>query len=557
MASSKIFILIFFFIKIALIYSQCGTDNLKINPKILNIESRLRSNIVSGNISETYTPIKIGYDFTTLDNSNYISSSSLANVKLILQETREEFSKILQIRHKNIDLTDDVHDIIEGCELDTIGQDYPNFLMKNDLIIFPMFKSFEDGVLAAASPCLMSEQHHPYGGVLYINNNIDFSKTNTRLYMKNLLFHEITHILAFHRHFFSNLHLMRTEGSTSYIVSKKVIAKAKEHFNCTTLTQIPLENQGGEGSEGSHWESRYMLGDYMVSPDYPDVAMSDITLALFDDTGFYKVNYYSGGLFKFGKSKGCRFFNRKCIEREKATFDEFCDVEEEPKCSSSRALKSSCYLVYYLGSLPSGYRYFSDTTKGGFRPADYCPVAYEMHSSNAYYSRHCQVGTSELSTDFGETIGKNSFCFMSSLLPNSSKNATTSQIPVCYEVVCDTNNRNIIVKIGSLNVTCPSEGGNVTNILNYRGTIECPKYKEICPSSNDSFICNEMFTCFTELANRSNYSYETSYYDYEGSEADIDYNATDEVINPIRRTDSFNIKINLALFIFYFIFLVD
>jgi hypothetical protein len=29
------------------------------------------------------------------------------------------------------------------------------------------------------------------------------------------------------------------------------------------------------------------------------------------------------------------------------------------------------------------------------------------------------------------------------------------------------------------------------------------------------------------------------------------------VINPIRRTDSFNIKINLALFIFYFIFLVD
>ena len=109
------------------------------------------------NISETYTPIRIGYDFTTLDNSYYISSSRLASVKLILQETREEFSKILQIRHKNIDLTEDVHDIIEGCELDTIGQDYPNFLMKNDLIIFPMFKSLEDGVLAAASPCLMSE----------------------------------------------------------------------------------------------------------------------------------------------------------------------------------------------------------------------------------------------------------------------------------------------------------------------------------------------------------------------------------------------------------------
>ena len=557
MALSKIFTLILLITKITLIFNQCGTDTLKITPKILNIEKKLRTNAVSVNVSETYTPIKIGYDFTTLDNSYYVSSSRLASVKLILQETREEFSKILQIRHKNIDLTEDVHDIIEGCELDTIGQDYPNFLMKNDLIIFPMFKSLEDGVLAAASPCLMSEQHHPYGGVLYINNNIDFSKTNIRLYMKNLLFHEITHILAFHPYFFAKLHMNRTENSVNYIISKKVIAKAKEHFNCSTLTQIPLENQGGEGSEGSHWESRYMLGDYMVSADYPDVAMSDITLALFEDTGFYKVNYFSGGLFKFGKNKGCRFFNKKCIEKEKATFDEFCDVEEEPKCSSSRAVKSSCYLVYYLGSLPRDYRYFSDTTKGGFRPADYCPVPYEMHSSSAYYSKHCQVGTSQLSTDYGETLGTNSFCFMSSFLPNSSEIVPTSQIPVCYEVQCDTYNRNIIIKIGSLNLTCPSEGGNITNISNYKGFIECPKYNEICPSSNDSFICNEMFTCFTELANRSNYSYETSYYDYEGSEADIDYNATDDEINPIRTTDSFNVKIGLLLFIIYLVLLVD
>ena len=106
-------------------------------------------------------------------------------------------------------------------------------------------------------------------------------------------------------------------------------------------------------------------------------------------------------------------------------------------------------------------------------------------------------------------------------------------------------------------MTCPSEGGNITNITNYKGFIECPKYNEICPSSNDSFICNEMFTCFTELANRSNYSYETSYYDYEGLEADIDYNATDDEINPIRTTDSFNVKSGLFLFIVYLVLLVD
>ena len=40
-----------------------------------------------------------------------------------------------------------------------------------------------------------------------------------------------------------------------------------------------MENQGWEGSVGSHWESRYMLADYMVSTDFEDTAISDMTLA--------------------------------------------------------------------------------------------------------------------------------------------------------------------------------------------------------------------------------------------------------------------------------------
>ena len=54
-----------------------------------------------------------------------------------------------------------------------------------------------------------------------------------------------------------------------------------------------------------------MLSDYIIYTDYLDLVISDITLALFEDSGFYKVNYYSGGLFKFGKNKGCSFFHNK------------------------------------------------------------------------------------------------------------------------------------------------------------------------------------------------------------------------------------------------------
>ena len=66
---------------------------------------------------------------------------------------------------------------------------------------------------------------------------------------------------------------------------------------------VELENQGGDRSAGSHWEARYMLGDYIISTDYIEYSISDITLAYFEDIEFYKVNYYNGGLLPYNPSK--------------------------------------------------------------------------------------------------------------------------------------------------------------------------------------------------------------------------------------------------------------
>ena len=45
-----------------------------------------------------------------------------------------------------------------------------------------------------------------------------------------------------------------------------------------------------------------MLGDYMIGADYGETVISEITLAVFEDSGWYKVNYYTGGLFRYGKN---------------------------------------------------------------------------------------------------------------------------------------------------------------------------------------------------------------------------------------------------------------
>ena len=543
MKGAKIFILALILINIETILGgPCGADKLKISPKPLDLKVN-KAIPITKTTADGYTPIKIGYDFTTLKRPSSMTTSTYSLVKSLLQQTRVEFSKFVQVQHTNFDLSGRADDIKELCELDTIGAGYADFLVNNDVIIFPQFDSdLGSNVLAAAAPCIVTNSNRPYGGVLYINTNLNFNKGNTNQYLKNILLHEITHILVFHPYFFTELKLNQTEGSNSYIISPKAVAKAREHFDCSSITRIPLENQGGTGSVGSHWESRYMLGDYMISTDYPDQAISDITLGLFEDSGFYKVNYYSGGLFKFGKGKGCGFMDesKKCIENEKATFEEFCDTANEAMCSSSRTLKSSCYLTTYTSSIPTAYQYFSDPRKGGFPAADYCPVPYQAHSSSTYFSNHCQIGSSSLSSEYNEKIGFDSFCFMSSILPSSST-ASTSQIPICYEVRCDADNNQFTVTIGSSEIACPTEGGTVNAPSGFTGSIVCPKYSDICLS--DGSVCNEMFSCFTNLSTHDNFNYQVTYGDYEGEALEDDDN-----ISPVRTSFSYNIKDNFALF---------
>jgi leishmanolysin len=543
MAEFCILILILILINIETILGgPCGADKLKISPKPLDLKVN-KAIPITKTTADGYTPIKIGYDFTTLKRPSSMTTSTYSLVKSLLQQTRVEFSKFVQVQHTNFDLSGRADDIKELCELDTIGAGYADFLVNNDVIIFPQFDSdLGSNVLAAAAPCIVTNSNRPYGGVLYINTNLNFNKGNTNQYLKNILLHEITHILVFHPYFFTALKLNQTEGSNSYIISPKAVAKAREHFDCSSITRIPLENQGGTGSVGSHWESRYMLGDYMISTDYPDQAISDITLGLFEDSGFYKVNYYSGGLFKFGKGKGCGFMDesKKCIENEKATFEEFCDTANAAMCSSSRTLKSSCYLTTYTSSIPTAYQYFSDPRKGGFPAADYCPVPYQAHSSSTYFSNHCQIGSSSLSSEYNEKIGFDSFCFMSSILPSSST-TSTSQIPICYEVRCDADNNQFTVTIGSSEIACPTDGGTVSAPSGFTGSIVCPKYSDICLS--DGSVCNEMFSCFTNLATHDNYNYQVTYGDYEGEALEDDDN-----IRPVRTSFSYNIKDNFALF---------
>ena len=498
---------------------KCGANKLNIKPGMVNIteeESKRR-------LSNEYTNIKIKLDYSSCTKPSQMDNKIFSEIKSLIQETVDEIQKFLKVQHVNIDLSiNGKAQIKEFCNLNNLNDGYQNHLINNDLVIFPGFDiDLDEGTIAAAGPCMETSDHKPCVGVLYINNNIlSMSKKNSNIYYKTVLLHEITHILIFHPIILLNLNMLTAdkEAGIIYVSSKRVLDKARNHFKCTTLKGLPLEDQGGEGTAGYHWEGRYMLGDYMIGTDYSDSFISDITLALFEDTAFYQVDYNYGVLFKFGKNKGCDFFNKKCIENGELPFeDEFCMYTGTPMCTQSRTFKSECkvydYSIYNL-TLPERYQYFENPTHGGAFYADFCPIPEPLSSEDYYnlddyYPNSCSVGTSNLPDEYGEKIGSHSFCFISSLLPSSSSYSVESRA-ICYEIECDKNNNKIILKIGNNKFECPTEGGMLTP-SGYKGQISCPKYSDICNFMDDK-VCNEIFECLKKEEENNSLIIKTNIY---------------------------------------------
>ena len=408
----------------------------------------------------------------------------------------------------------------KACYIDNVDEDIKNWIADYDLILFPTF-SYDDPipyVYASAYSCLVfSHNKRPTAGKISIENNLDFKRNNIKIFLQTILFHEISHIFVFDPYLFKYFNATKTINKDgeyiSVITTSKALAKARLHFNCNSLEGIPLENDGGTGSVNSHWEARYMLGDYMVSSHYSENAISDISLALFEDSGWYKVNYYTGGLFRFGKNEGCQFFEKKCITDGDVIFpNEFCKSKKEPKCLNGHSGTGECYIAEFeKGEIPKKYQYFSDEKKGGLNNVEYCPVAglYATDVKNiSYYENNCRYGDSlNLFEHYGEVIGKTSICFESSLVPRYSPQPYKWRT-ICYPIYCDRKNKEIIVYVNDLSVVCPYEGGTLKRIKGFKGKINCPKYDMICTSQ---IWCNEMFDCIDKKSITDESTYESKY----------------------------------------------
>jgi len=294
-----------------------------------------------------------------------------------------------------------------------------------------------------------------------------------------------------------------------------------------------LETQDGNSI---HWSARILLGDYMTSElYYTEQAISEITLASLEDLGYYEINYFTGGLMRFGKNKGCEFFQQDCVEEEFLTFklgagvktkfqNEFCSNVYDPNkndipfgtCSSGRQSMGLCFNLYTFNIIKAKHsdgrdyvRNFpnADTGFGNFKIADFCPYStsdIKDEKDEYNYKGNCKIGGGNFDLKksyyqyIDEKYDETSFCAFSSLLSVNSQAYRNTSIknlirPTCYNMSC--SEKSLTIHIGNEFVVCPQGGGIIrvdNDYSNYKGLLICPDYNLICTGT---VLCNNLFDC--------------------------------------------------------------
>ena len=490
----KIFLILILFFTFSYSF-KCGHDELKtIPPKIINNSINKDNN---NRRLDTYHPISFYVDYSHFDTLKLFTKYDkiLPFYKEAINSTLEIFSKLIKVKRKgNIKIPSDYG----TCSSKISTYDSQLVLgVDNDVILIPIIDSTITSE-AEASVCFLDEEdNRPIMGYVLLGSDYSITSKNAKEYLIMLLLHEISHILVFDKYLYQYYRYKGDVTITKIIngVNRTLIATPKvkniasQHFNCSSIEGIELENHGGTGSVGSHWEGRVMLGDFMISTVHPEQVISDITLALFEDSGWYEVNYYTGGLFRFGKGQGCEFLNTTCLTSGKSNFEwEFCDKEKEDICSSNNLNRGFCYIIKYDYELESYYQYFDDKKMGGLEYIEFCPAAIDYYSED-YFAYNCVYGEKDefeeqFPPSLGFSISENSICIQSSLV-NSSDSTLTRYNGVkramCHEISCDYNNKTFIVNIGESTIECPTEGGEM-EVEGYNGTIKCPPYNRVCTS---------------------------------------------------------------------------
>jgi leishmanolysin len=124
---------------------------------------------------------------------------------------------------------------------------------------------------------------------------------------------------------------------------------------------LELEDGGGRGTAGSHWEKRLLMNEIMTGSVDTRSVVSAMTLALLEDSGWYKANFSMAEQLDWGRNQGVGFLMSRCDAWNGAYR---CNNTSPSGCTYNREAEGYCPIVKYNGDLPTWARYFPEANKG-------------------------------------------------------------------------------------------------------------------------------------------------------------------------------------------------
>eukprot|EP01019_Chilodonella_uncinata_P004347 GABU01005238.1.p1 GENE.GABU01005238.1~~GABU01005238.1.p1 ORF type:complete len:534 (-),score=152.46 GABU01005238.1:21-1541(-) len=314
--------------------------------------------------------------------------------------------------------------------------------------------------------------HRPIKGIYELNlGHIVNSKMNFLLYFSTFV-HEFAHIIFFSEDLFKHFRDVDNKERTdiqknntdfggekrNLIIAPEVLTYAREYFNDNTLIGVPLENGGGSGSAGSHWEKAFMPTEFMnPTVEYPGI-VTQFTLLLAKASGWYTfVDMGYTQAFTWGKGVN-DYHKGPC-----PTASEYCSAAGQAACSPDYRSKATC----------TGYDNFMGNCKYKKNDGKYC----------------LKDVPEENKPDATEAYGATSRCFLMSSKPKCLKascdgNNVKVKLASGGEGLCDADGKTI--SINGQDVTCP---GSLADF--------CSKLSDACPDDcSGNGVCLSNKKCF-------------------------------------------------------------
>jgi len=184
--------------------------------------------------------------------------------------------------------------------------------------------------------------------------------------------------------------------------------------------------------------------------------LSEFTLAVLEDSGWYVVNYSQADNITWGKNQGCDFFYNKC---NGTNFREFCTVKEEKGCSFDKGGRARC---------------IED------KLADHCKYMLP------YNNQFCKEEKNEFPNDFliANSFGPNSICVESNMkFPNIVILETPFPKHRCNKFECRGENKtDLYLTLFEEDIKCSTKEEKIETFEHYKGYVICPDPAEMCPA---------------------------------------------------------------------------